>query len=261
QKSKNTNQFIPAVVRARYDAAQTTADNVRHWAMADGLSADSSNSADVRKKLRQRARYEVANNSYAKGIVLTLANDAVGTGPRLQLLSNHQKTNHKVERAFSQWSHAIPTTGDALAALTGWGPYSLLASVSGIPAMNQFRRATTWPEDWTDWNDPAYSLGKIQLYSPFTTSDIMGPWIFADIQSALNKLIWTWGREGWTANGTNNYWTGVSDWGYGTQEDPDWLEAKAQAESRYSIYGSAENEPWTFSLGHNYSVPRHYGLQ
>ena len=49
--------------------------------------------------------------------------------------------------------------------------------------------------------------------------------------------------------------------GYGVQEDPDWLEAKAQAESRYSIYGSAENEPWTYSLGHNYSVPRHYGLQ
>ena len=30
--------------------------------------------------LRNRARYEVANNSYARGIVLTLANDVVGTG-------------------------------------------------------------------------------------------------------------------------------------------------------------------------------------
>ena len=27
QKSKNNNRFIPAVVRARYDAAQTTAEN------------------------------------------------------------------------------------------------------------------------------------------------------------------------------------------------------------------------------------------
>jgi hypothetical protein len=54
-------------LRARYDAAQTTAENARHWAMADALSADSAASADVRKKLRERARYEVANNSYAKG--------------------------------------------------------------------------------------------------------------------------------------------------------------------------------------------------
>ena len=38
---------IPAVLRARYDAAQTTAENARHWAMADSLSADSATSADV----------------------------------------------------------------------------------------------------------------------------------------------------------------------------------------------------------------------
>ncbi|MEX2386545.1 MAG: hypothetical protein WD534_01605 [Phycisphaeraceae bacterium] len=63
---------------ARYDAAQTTAENARHWAMADSLSADSAASADVRRKLRERSRYEVANNSYAKGIVLTLANDCIG---------------------------------------------------------------------------------------------------------------------------------------------------------------------------------------
>lgn len=29
--------------------------------------------------------YEIANNSYARGISLTLANDIVGTGPRLQM--------------------------------------------------------------------------------------------------------------------------------------------------------------------------------
>jgi len=34
---------------------------------------------------RNPARYEVANNAYARGIVLTLANDVVGTGPRLQM--------------------------------------------------------------------------------------------------------------------------------------------------------------------------------
>lgn len=61
------------VVRGRYDAATTTDDNRRHWAAADGLSAAAANSPAVRRTLRNRARYEVANNSYAKGIVLTLA--------------------------------------------------------------------------------------------------------------------------------------------------------------------------------------------
>ncbi len=56
-------------LRARYDAATTTDENRRHWANADGLSANAANSADVRRTLRNRSRYEVANNSYAKGIV------------------------------------------------------------------------------------------------------------------------------------------------------------------------------------------------
>ncbi len=97
----------PVLLKARYDAAQTTVDNARHWAMADSLSADSAASSDVRRKLRERARYEVANNSYAKGIVLTLANDCIGTGPRLQLLSEDSKTNNLVEAAFTRWAQAI----------------------------------------------------------------------------------------------------------------------------------------------------------
>jgi len=98
---------IPGWVRARFDAAQTTAENARHWAMVDSLSADAAASADVRKKLRERARYEVANNSYAKGIVLTIANDCVGTGPRLQLLTDNPEANRKVEAAFGQWAKAV----------------------------------------------------------------------------------------------------------------------------------------------------------
>ena len=102
-----TGSRLPLVMRARYDAAQTTADSARHWAMADALSADSAMSADVRRKLRQNARYEVANNSYAKGIVLTLANDCVGTGPRLQLLTSDGQLNNRVEEAFADWCRAV----------------------------------------------------------------------------------------------------------------------------------------------------------
>jgi len=128
---RQARRSFPAVVRARYDAAQTTAENARHWAMADSLSADSAAAADVRRKLRERARYEVANNSYAKGIVLTLANDCIGTGPRLQLLCDDAQINRRVEAAFSEWAKAVSlaeklrtmrmaksTDGEAFAVLT-----------------------------------------------------------------------------------------------------------------------------------------------
>ena len=109
RKNRKARRSLPAVVRARYDAAQTTAENARHWAMADALSADGAASADVRRKLRERARYEVANNSYAKGIVLTIANDCIGTGPRLQLLTEDSDTNNRVEEAFTRWAKAVST--------------------------------------------------------------------------------------------------------------------------------------------------------
>lgn len=95
------------VVRARYDAASTSDDNRRHWAHADGLSANAANSPEVRRVLRNRARYEVANNSYARGIVLTLAHDVVGTGARLQLLTDDAEANSRIEREFMAWSKAV----------------------------------------------------------------------------------------------------------------------------------------------------------
>lgn len=94
-------------MRARYDAAQTTADNRRHWANADGLSARSANSPEVRRTIRNRARYEVENNSYARGIASTLANDCIGTGPRLQLLTEDAALNKELTAQFEAWSAAI----------------------------------------------------------------------------------------------------------------------------------------------------------
>lgn len=92
---------------ARYDAATTGDDNRRHWAKADGLSANAAQSAQVRRILRNRSRYEVANNSYAQGIALTLANDSIGTGPRLQLQTADAEANRRIEREFQIWSHAV----------------------------------------------------------------------------------------------------------------------------------------------------------
>lgn len=109
QRERRTLRLLhaPQHVRGRYDAAATTDENRRHWANADFLSADAANSPQVRRTLRSRARYEVANNSYARGIVLTLANDCVGTGPRLQMLTTEDATNRLVEKEFMRWAEAV----------------------------------------------------------------------------------------------------------------------------------------------------------
>ncbi len=95
------------IIRARFDAAVTNDENRRHWANADSLSPNAALNAEVRRTLRNRARYEVANNSYARGIVLTLANDTIGTGPRLQLLGEDALANRTIEEAFAQWADAV----------------------------------------------------------------------------------------------------------------------------------------------------------
>lgn len=92
-------------IKARYDAAAYSEESRRHWANADILSASAANDADIRRRLRSRCRYEVVeSNSYARGIISTLANDTIGTGPRLQMLTPNAEANRRIERAFMAWS-------------------------------------------------------------------------------------------------------------------------------------------------------------
>lgn len=104
---KGIMKLVPNWIRARFDAAQTTKDNARHWAAAEFLSADAEADSAVRRILRTRARYEVQNNSYARGIVSTLANDTIGTGPRLQMLLEGEKLNHRIEHDFYLWAKRV----------------------------------------------------------------------------------------------------------------------------------------------------------
>jgi capsid protein len=91
----------------RYDAAQTNDGNSRHWAVADNLSARAANSLSVRQTLRKRSRYEVANNTYAKGIVGTLANHVIGLGPRVQAVGVPRETNKWLRKEFRAWGRQI----------------------------------------------------------------------------------------------------------------------------------------------------------
>lgn len=116
-------------ILASYDAAQTNASNIQHWAQVDNLSADEAASPQVRELIRNRARYEYDNSSYLKGITKTERNYIVGTGPRLQIkipaeindltLTNGKRVRgnihrsqlirlaKRVETAFKNWAREI----------------------------------------------------------------------------------------------------------------------------------------------------------
>lgn len=115
-------------IAARYDAAQTNSENQNHWGATDALSARAAHSPSVRRILRVRARYEVANSPLAQSIVKRKADFVVGTGPRLQIKTRDREFNRFVEAEFIRWSIATrfarklwqmcfckPMNGEALA--------------------------------------------------------------------------------------------------------------------------------------------------
>lgn len=96
-----------SAVKARYEAAQQLAEFERYWSNTDQFDADSAHSRDVRHKLIERMRYEVANNGYADGIAETYATDLVGVGPTLRMQTGNANFNRMVEREWFLWTQAI----------------------------------------------------------------------------------------------------------------------------------------------------------
>jgi lambda family phage portal protein len=99
-------KVVRQAVRARFDAAQT-ADDSRHWANADSLSANAALSPEVRRIIRNRARYERANNAYVHGICVTKSNDLIGTGPRILLDTGSPDADREIARRWFDWSWGV----------------------------------------------------------------------------------------------------------------------------------------------------------
>lgn len=94
-------------LQAAYDAAQIGGRNAEHWKLADGLSSAAANSYSVRKTLRERARYEHSNNSFARGLARTLATDLVGTRVRVQFQSGDSEADRLLEKRLARWMKAV----------------------------------------------------------------------------------------------------------------------------------------------------------
>lgn len=99
---------------SRFEAAQSGPTNRKHWANADDFGPLNYASADVRRTLRRRARYERDNDPHLDGLAKTLANDLIGTGPRLQLGlgETHSANARLVEQSFAAWCRAIDLAED-----------------------------------------------------------------------------------------------------------------------------------------------------
>lgn len=90
---------------AKYEAALPQHRN--YWPLADGFSADAAANPETRKVLRERCRSEAENNPLLDGMIETLAQDLVGSGPRLQLLLDDDKAKEQVEKAWQEWADEI----------------------------------------------------------------------------------------------------------------------------------------------------------
>ena len=96
---------VHSLQATHYDA--TSLRDLDYYWKTDSKSVDASLDPETRRKLRERARYEVANNSYAMGVALALADAVVGSGARLQVLSLDKELAKRIEWDFCEWQEQI----------------------------------------------------------------------------------------------------------------------------------------------------------
>lgn len=169
-------------VRAGYDAAQSGQDPSQdnHWAWTDSLNANAANDPSTRQTLRERARYECANNGYAGGLVRKLGNDLVGTCPRLQLSipGADRRAVRKIEKAFAKWAKKVQL-GRKLrlldnAALRDGEGFALLVNNPRLPADGVRLDLRLYETDqvdtpFVDWSDPlAFPGGRLDEHGNVT---------------------------------------------------------------------------------------------
>lgn len=118
---KATTKAVSRRIRGSYDAAQSSAEFDDYWAWSDSLNANAANSPEVRKTLRERARYQRDNDGHMRGLIERIARDLVGSGPRLQILLPDSWTDpdfqrkqttppdaaRRIEKLFHEWCRTI----------------------------------------------------------------------------------------------------------------------------------------------------------
>jgi hypothetical protein len=72
--------------------------------------------------------------------------------------------------------------GEAAVTMLSW---TEVKTRSGLTSGWRRVEGEYWPTDWTDYDDPEFTYGQM------AAGDFYGPWILADLASALSMLKWT----------------------------------------------------------------------
>jgi len=191
-----TPKVKPSKVRGSYDAAQYGTDSDNHWSWADSLNANASNDPQTRKTLRERARYEAANNGYCGGLIKKTGNDLIGTRPRIQLVipGTDRKASRRIEKAFGKWARKARLGRklrllDNMALRDGEG-FAILVRNPHMPAGGVQLDLRLYETDqvdtpFLDWSDPlAFPGGRLDPQGNITE------WHFLKVHPGSN-VWWT----------------------------------------------------------------------
>jgi len=103
RKKKPGNPKALSALRAAYDGAATNRIREKTWEDAGPGDAD----ADLIPELatmRNRARHEIRNNPYARGIMLTNANYTIGKSLRIQMRTGNDEFDDAWEKMWNTWA-------------------------------------------------------------------------------------------------------------------------------------------------------------
>lgn len=135
---------------------------------------------------------EILYSMYVRGLFGT-ANPTITTGENVQLLSRWLDIQQRIDNISTADTikYLVPTGFATPGANSGFtrtefvDEYAMssadIYTLAGITG--GFRRATSWPTDWTNLNDAAFSHGLMQR------GDIIGPWIIEDLRLCLDKIL------------------------------------------------------------------------
>ena len=96
---------------SHYDITRTTPDNARQWENADSFDSDRANDPGTRQLARNRSRSETDNNPSLKGIVRTIRDYEIGSGPTLHLDHDSDEFAADVEAKWAEWCDEVNFVG------------------------------------------------------------------------------------------------------------------------------------------------------
>lgn len=118
----------------------------------------------------------------------------------------------------------------------------------------------TWPNltailgtGWRRYTVHPDQAGGV-AYGQMQRGDIIGPWIFEDIQKVLNKLIWTLELCSWRSKEENNQKSSNSGGWFGPDGAAAWRDCKAASEAAWGVLASNDLYPGEMTDGQYYAA-------